>query len=90
MGKKKNKVVDLKAKVDKVSDEHLNQLQQAVNQVNGIQFEIGKIEAQKHSYLHNLSIAQDGIKSLQEMLVKEYGTFDVNLQTGELNLNKNE
>jgi len=85
MGKKKSKVVDLKAKPSKVSNEHLTQLQQAVNAVNGIQFEVGKIEAQKHAYLHKLTIAQDGIKDLQQMLVKEYGTFDVNLQTGELN-----
>lgn len=87
---KKSKVVDLKPKVDKVSEEHLNQLKQAVNSINGIQFEIGKIEAQKHSYLHKLSSVQDGVKALQDMLVKEYGSFDVNLQTGELNTSSNE
>ena len=85
MGKKKNKVVDLKAKVDKVSNEHLAQLQQAVNAVNGIQFEVGKIEAQKHVYLHRLTSAQDSIKSLQDMLVKEYGTYDVDLTDGSIN-----
>ena len=34
---KKSKVVDLKPKVDKVSEEHLNQLKQAVNTLNSIQ-----------------------------------------------------
>jgi flagellar biosynthesis chaperone FliJ len=87
---KKSKVVDLKPKVDKVSEEHLNQLKQAVNTLNSIQFEIGKIESQKHSYLHKLSSVQDGVKALQDMLVEEYGTFDVNLQTGELNTSNNE
>ena len=85
MGKKKSKVVDLKPKVEKVSEEHLNKLKDAVNAVNGIQFEVGKIEAQKHVYLHRLISAQDVIKSLQDMLVKEYGTFDVNLTDGTLN-----
>lgn len=85
MGKKKNKVVDLKPKVEKVSEEHLIMLQKAVNNVNGIQFEIGKIEAQKHSYLHRLSSSQEEIKSMQSMLVEEYGTFDVNLTDGTLN-----
>ena len=87
---KKSKVVDLKPKVDKVSEEHLAQLRQSVNTVNGIQFEIGKIEAQKHSYIHTLMGAQDQIKALQDLLVKEYGTFDVDLQTGELNTSNND
>ncbi len=78
-------MVDLKPKVDKVSQEHLDKLKEAVNAVNGIQFEVGKIEAQKHSYLHRLVSAQDNIRSLQEMLVKEYGTFDVDLTDGTLN-----
>jgi FtsZ-binding cell division protein ZapB len=82
---KKEKVIDLKPKVDKISDKHLANLQQVVNTINGIQFNIGKIEAQKHHLLHNLDEAQKGIKKMQEMLMKEYGTFDVNLDDGTIN-----
>ena len=82
---KKEKVIDLKPKVDKISDQHLSDLQKVVNTINGIQFNIGKIEAQKHHLLHNLDESQKGIKSMQEMLVKEYGTFDVNLDDGLIN-----
>ena len=82
---KKEKVIDLKPKVDKISDKHLTDLQKVVNTINAIQFNIGKIESQKHRLLHDLDGAQEGIKTLQEMLVKEYGTFDVNINDGTIN-----
>mgnify|MGYP003140963557 CR=1 FL=1 len=82
---KKEKVIDLKPKVDKISDKHLTDLQKVVNTINGIQFNIGKIESQKHRLLHNLDEAQSGIQKMQEMLMKEYGTYDVNLDDGTIN-----
>ena len=45
---KKEKVLDLKPKVEKISDKHLADLQKVVNTINAIQFNIGKIESQKH------------------------------------------
>ena len=87
---KKEKVIDLKPKVEKISDNHLNDLQKVVNTINAIQFNIGKIEAQKHHLLHNLDEAQKGIKSMQDMLVKEYGTYDVNIDDGTINWPKDE
>ena len=53
---KKEKLVDLKPKVDKISDEHLKQMQNIVNTINSIQFNVGKIEGQKHKLLHDLRI----------------------------------
>ena len=58
MGNKKEELVDLKPKADKISDEHLKEMQDAVNVINSIQFNIGKIEGQKHTLLHDLSISQ--------------------------------
>jgi len=84
MGKVKE-MVDLKPKADKVTAEQLEKLQQVVNNINAIQFEVGKIEAQKHSYLHKLAELQDNIGKLQEELHKEYGTFDVDLKDGTIN-----
>ena len=37
---KKEKLVDLKPKVDKISDEHLKEMQDIVNAINSIQFRI--------------------------------------------------
>ena len=85
MGKKKEEVIDLAQKPEKVSDEHLQQLQAAVNKVNEILFRIGSLEGQKHAMLHDFAVAQDKIGLLQDMLLKEYGTFDINLQDGSIN-----
>tara|TARA_R100000152_G_C6635015_1_gene81415 strand:- start:196 stop:504 length:309 start_codon:yes stop_codon:yes gene_type:complete len=82
---KKDKVVELKPRVEKISKEHLEQLQKTVNNINGIQFNIGKIEAQKHTLLHDLAVSQDQVALLQDMLVKEYGSYDVNLNDGTIN-----
>mgnify|MGYP003135643472 CR=1 FL=1 len=87
---KKEKVIDLKPKVDKVSAKHLNDLQSIVNNINAIQFNIGKIESQKHQLLHRLDGAQEGVQKMQDVLVKEYGTYDVNLDNGTINWPKDE
>ena len=87
---KKEKTVELKPRVDKISKAHLTDLQKTVNSINGIQFNIGKIEAQKHQLLHGLTEAQNGVKKLQDMLVEQYGTYDVNLDDGTINWPKEE
>ena len=87
---KKEKVVDLKERVDKISEEHLAELQKVVNNINGIQFNIGKIEVQKHQALHDLAVNQDKVGLLQDKLVKEYGSYDVNLNDGTINWPKDE
>ena len=86
----KEKMVDLKPKVDKISDEHLKELQKIVNIVNSIQFNIGKIEGQKHALLHELSLAQKEILDMQNKLSKEYGSFDVNVTDGTINWSTDE
>lgn len=87
---KKEKVLDLKPKVEKISDKHLADLQKVVNTINAIQFNIGKIESQKHQLLHNLDEAQKGIQTMQNLLVKEYGSYDVSLEDGTINWPKDE
>ena len=86
----KEKMVDLKPKVDKISDEHLKKLQEIVNIVNNLQFNIGKIEVQKHNLLHELVISQKNIIEMQDKLSKEYGSFDVNITDGTINWPKDE
>ena len=92
MAKEKNieqaeslKDIEVKPRLEKISEKHLEQLQRLVNTVNNMQFNIGKIEAQKHTVLHNLSMTQDRIGLFQDTLQKEYGTFDVNIEDGTIN-----
>ena len=87
---KKEKLVDLKPKVDKISDKHLKQLQEVVNVINNLQFNIGKLEGQKHSLLHELGLSQKKVIELQDELSKEHGTFDINVIDGTINKEKNE
>jgi len=68
-----------------VSETHLTNLQRLVNSVNTLQYNIGKLEQQKHTLLHNLSVTQDRIGLFQDTLEKEYGTFDVNIEDGKIN-----
>ena len=86
----KEKTVDLKPKAEKISEEHLKELQKLVNDINGIQFNVGKIEVQKHNLLHELVISQKKIIEMQDKLSKEYGSFDVNITDGTINWPKDE
>ena len=88
--KKEKEMVDLKPKVDKISDEHLKELQEVVNVVNNLQFKIGQLEGQKHNLLHELVLSQKKIIDMQDVFSKEYGTFDINVADGTINKKEDE
>jgi len=79
----KKKVVDLKP--TSITDEQLKNVQTTVNGINRAQMEIGKLESQKHQILHQIISIQEDLGKLQTELEKEYGTVDINIQTGEIN-----
>tara|TARA_R100000664_G_scaffold27095_1_gene37591 strand:- start:1186 stop:1458 length:273 start_codon:yes stop_codon:yes gene_type:complete len=87
---KKEELVDLKPKADKISAEHLKEMQDVINVINNIQFNIGKIEGQKHTLLHDLGISQKKVLDLQGVFSKEYGSFDINITDGTINWPKDE
>ena len=80
MGKKKEKVVDLKP--EKISEEELTQLRNVVSAINKLQFDIGTIEVQKHNALHALFEGNDKLNEMQSNFKEKYGTDDVNIQDG--------
>ena len=87
---KKEKVVDLKPKVDQISKEHLDELLDAVNKINSLQFNIGRLETQKHKLLHDIALGNDTVSLLQDKMMKEYGSYDINLTDGTINWPKDE
>tara|TARA_R100000426_G_C4726871_1_gene74291 strand:- start:134 stop:406 length:273 start_codon:yes stop_codon:yes gene_type:complete len=87
---KKEKVVDLKPRVDKISKEHLNELLSAVNKINSLQFNIGRLETEKHKLLHEVALGNDTVSLLQDKMMKEYGSYDINLKDGTINWPKDE
>ena len=78
----KEKVVDLKPKAEKISEEHLKELQKIVNNINGIQFNIGKMEVNKFNAMRELGKSQNEVSEMQDVLLKEYGNYDVNIEDG--------
>jgi hypothetical protein len=88
MGKKKNKVVDLKP--EKISEEQLKELQQVVSAINKLQFDIGAMEAQKHNALHAMFQGNDKLNEMQGRLAEQYGTNDINIQDGTVNYKEDE
>ena len=79
----KEKVVDLKP--TSITNEQLKSVQTTISNINRSQMEIGKLESQKHSLLHQINGLQEELGKLQTELEKEYGTVDINIQTGEIN-----
>ena len=82
---KKEKVVDLKPKAEKVTDEQLKNIQSIVDRINNAQMNIGQLEARKHQLLHMIAGTNDELSLMQENLTKEYGTNDINIQDGTIN-----
>jgi len=89
MATKKEKVVDLKPKATKITDEQLENLQSVVNDNNAIQFRVGALEAQKHELIHQQASIQSKIIELQNTFSEKYGTFDIDLQDGTINYPEN-
>ena len=81
---KKEKTIELKAKVEKVTDEELKQLQNIVSNISSLQNEIGKLESQKHIRLHKLAVVRDEATLFQNKLEETYGTAEVNIQDGSI------
>ena len=81
---KKEKVIDLKARAEKVTDEELKKLQDIVSGINSLQAEIGRLEAQKHVQLHKLAVVRDEATLVQSELEKTYGTAEVNINDGSI------
>ena len=86
--KKKEKVIDLKPKAEKITDEQLKKVQDTVNGINRSQLEIGSIELRKHEMMHNIAGLRDELTLLQKEFEKDYGTFDISIQDGTINYPK--
>jgi len=85
---KKEKVVDLKSKPEKITPEQLKKVQDTVNGMNRSQLEIGSMELRKHDLLHGIAGLRDELTVLQKEFEKDYGTFDINIQDGTINYSK--
>jgi hypothetical protein len=88
MGKKKEKVIDLKP--EKISEEELTELKNVVTAINKLQFDIGTMEAQKHAALHALFQGNEKLNEMQAGFKEKYGTDDINIQDGTIRRKEDE
>ena len=72
-------------KPEKITDDQLKEVQDLINNINRSQMELGQIETKKHAMLHNVSMLQEGVGKIRNEFEKEYGTADIDIQTGTIN-----
>jgi len=85
----KTKIEKRLSKPEKVTKEELNKIQTLVSDMNKGQFNLGNLELQKHRILHAIGLIQEQFGKVREELKKEYGSDDVNIETGVINYNEN-
>ena len=44
--------------------------------------EIGQMETKKHAIAHHITVLQETVGEIREEFEKDYGTFDIDIQTG--------
>ena len=83
------KIKELKGiKPEKITDEQLAKVQEAVNNINRAQLEVGSLELKKHEMMHGIAGLREGLSLLQAEFEKDYGTFDIDIQDGTINYKK--
>ena len=85
--KKKTEIIDF-TKPEKITKEHLEEVQKVVNGINRAQLDIGQMEVRKHSALHFIAERNDELVLIKDKFEKEYGTSDINLETGVITYGK--
>jgi len=86
---KKEKLVDLNLKAEKITEEQLKKVQDTVNIINRSQLEIGSMELRKHELMHRVATSRDALTLLQDEFEKQYGTYDINIENGTINYTEN-
>ena len=83
------KIKELKGvKPEKITDEQLKKVQKTVNNINRSQLDNGSMELKKHELMHQIAGLKDELILLQAEFEKDYGTFDIDIQTGVINYPK--
>jgi hypothetical protein len=84
---KKEETIDL-SKPEKVTGEQLTKIQGTVDKINQAQMNIGQLETRKHQVLHYIAGANDELTLIQNELMEQYGTNDINIKDGTINYSK--
>ena len=84
-----SKIKELKGiKPEKITDEQLKKVQDVINDINRSQMEVGSMETKKHAIMHHITVLQETVGEMRDEFEKDYGTADVDIQTGTINYPK--
>jgi len=84
MAKTKEKIVDLKPKAEKVTEEELQKLQETVRTIDRLTLDLGRMEAQKFGFMKAMEAQNQTIEGIRKDFLASYGTDNINIQTGEI------
>ena len=70
-------------KLNKIKDDQLQQVQQQQQELNNLFTNVGFLETQKHNLLHQISTLSKTVDEYKAELEKEYGSVNINVNTGE-------
>jgi hypothetical protein len=69
-------------KVKKITKEQLEKINLDQQKLQTILTNIGILESQKHSYLHQLADVNKAVEDYKNILQEEYGPININLEDG--------
>ena len=86
---KADKIVDLKPKAEKITDEQLKKVQSTVQTMDHLTMELGRLNIQKYGLLKGMENIQTELDLLRQEFKKEYGTDNINVQDGTIKYPEN-
>ena len=81
---KKEKLVDLNPKPERIEDNELADLQATIKNIDQITVDVGRVEVQKATMMKGIDSLTENINKLRTEFTKKYGTDNINIQTGEI------
>ena len=66
----------------KIKEKELKTIQEQQTKLNELVHNIGLLESQKHGLLHDIAIANKDIEEYKNVLEKEYGAININVEDG--------
>ena len=78
-----SKVKQMESKSNKISQEHLEKIQDQQNKITQLLRQIGFIENEKHQLLHEYAGVLKEVEEFKPELEKEYGAVNIDISTGE-------
>ena len=72
----------MNTEIKKITTEQLEKINAGQKDLQSVLTNIGVLESQKHSYLHQLADLNKSIEEFKSEIEAEYGAININLQDG--------